>query len=156
MGQRGPAPKPSALKVLQGTFRDDRAKGEVHPEGGICSCPSWLSREAKAEWKYIVPKLEKLGLLTYIDKAALVSYVTAYADLQITEKVVSKQGYSIILPNGCEQPRPEVAVRNKARETIKKFLAEFGLSPASRTRINATPPKEKETKTTATSFLSGK
>jgi len=155
MGERGPAPKPSALKVLRGTFKPSRARGEVHPDIGICTCPSWLSREAKAEWRYIVPKLERLGLLTHIDKAALVSYVTAFADLQITERVIAREGYSFSTPQGYQQVRPEVAVRNKARETIKKFLAEFGLSPSARTRINATPKKEEDTKDRAETFLLG-
>ncbi len=32
MGTRGPAPKPTQLKVLQGTYRLDRARGEVFPD----------------------------------------------------------------------------------------------------------------------------
>ena len=149
-------PTPSALKVLQGTFRPDRARGEPHPDPGICTCPSWLSKEAKAEWRYIVPKLEKLGLLTFIDKAALVSYVTAYADLQQTEREIAKHGFTQLTETGYEQNRPIVAIRNQARTTIKQFLAEFGLSPASRSRLNVTPKKEEDTKDKAAAFLLGK
>jgi len=108
------------------------------------------------EWRYIVPKLEKLGLLTFIDKAALVSYVTAFADLQCSEREIAKHGFVQLTKDGYEQNRPIVAIRNQARATIKQFLAEFGLSPASRDRLNVAPKKEKESKTTATGFLSGK
>ena len=32
MGQRGPSPKPTALKQLEGTYRPDRAQGEIFPD----------------------------------------------------------------------------------------------------------------------------
>ena len=164
MGRRGPAAKPTALKVLEGTFRPDRNRGEPHPDPGICTCPSWLSKEAKAEWRYIVPRLTKLGLLTYIDKAALVSYCTAYADIQQTERIIAKGGFTIEcvkeLKNGelsiYLQQRPEVAIRSAARATVKQFLAEFGLSPASRAKLNVTPKKEEDTSDRAAAFLLGK
>jgi P27 family predicted phage terminase small subunit len=116
------------------------------------------------EWRYIVPKLLKLGLLTYIDKAALVAYVTAYADIQQTERVIAKQGFTIECVKELKsgelsiylQQRPEVAIRSAARATVKQFLAEFGLSPASRAKLNVTPKGEEKSKTTATGFLSGK
>lgn len=156
MGRRGPAPQSKAMKLLHGTFRQDRAIGEIAPAPGICTCPRWLSREAKAEWRYIVPKLLELGLLTYIDKAALVSYCTAYADLQRTERDIAKHGATQLTENGYEQNRPVVAIRNQARAAVKQFLAEFGLSPSARTRINATPKKEDEAGKRATDFLLGK
>ena len=142
--------------MLQGTFRPHRARGEPHPDPGIGLCPFWLSEEAKAEWRYIVPKLKKLGLLTYIDKAALVAYCTAYSDLQRSEREIAKGGFVQLTKDGYEQNRPIVAIRNQARATIKQFLVEFGLSPASRAKLNVAPKKEKESKTTATGFLSGK
>ena len=98
----------------------------------------------------------KLGLLAFIDKAALVSYCTAYADLQRTERDIGKHGFIQLTEGGYEQNRPVVAIRNQARATIKQFLAEFGLSPASRSRLNVTPKKEEKAKTSATGFLSGK
>lgn len=45
MGQRGPAPKPTQLKALHGTYRPDRANGaEVFPDGPEDMCPpEWIS-----------------------------------------------------------------------------------------------------------------
>jgi phage terminase small subunit len=70
---------PTALKLLAGNpGHRPLNQNEPKPELVAPTCPSHLSREAKREWRRIVPELEKLGLLTRIDRAALAAYATAY------------------------------------------------------------------------------
>lgn len=147
MGRRGPAPKPTNLKLIQGTYRKDRDQAnELSPEVGAPSCPSWLSREAKREWKRIVPELEQQSLLTRIDRAALAAYCEAYAEWWEMEREIRKHGRIQVAESGYASPRPEVIMRDKALDRMRMYLKEFGLSPSSRSRINVPAKKDDEKK----------
>lgn len=138
MGKRGPAPKPTNLKLLQGTARPDRAPAnEPNPEPVVPNCPSWLHREAKREWRRIVPELEELGLLTRIDRAALSAYCQAYSTWWEMERDIAEHGVTQLnMRSMLESERPQVKIRDRALGQMKSFLVEFGLTPASRTRVS--------------------
>jgi len=42
-------------------------------------------------------------------------------------------------PNGFEQPSPWLSITNKALEQLRGFAAEFGMTPATRSRVEALP-----------------
>ncbi len=68
MGARGPAPKPTQLKILQGTYRPDRANGsEVFPDAPAhLTAPDHLSKGAALDkWSELAPILSRNGL-TYL------------------------------------------------------------------------------------------
>ena len=137
MGRRGPRPKPTRLKVVQGTYRADRAAfNEPAPEPIAPKCPTFLKGEARREWKRISAELEKLQLLTQIDRAALAAYCTSWETYVLADKVIREKGLTIVTPKGHEQQRPEISIRNKALEQMRTFLSEFGMTPASRTKIS--------------------
>ena len=67
----GRKPKPTSLKVLEGNpGKRQLNPNEPKPDASIPKCPAWLSKEAKREWKRLVPFLEQAGLLTQVDRAA--------------------------------------------------------------------------------------
>lgn len=143
MGRRGPAPKPTALKLVQGTYRADRApNNEPMPEPAVPSCPSWLGREAKREWRRIVPELEQLGLLSRIDRSALAAYCQAYGEWWEMEREIQKNGRVQVTDTGYEVIRPCVGIRDRALDRMYRYLREFGLSPSSRTRVSVPEKKE--------------
>lgn len=137
---RGRKPTPTALKILKGNPGRRPLNGnEPKPKKGAPSCPTWLNAEAKREWRRIVPELERLGLLTLVDRAALAAYCQSYARWQQAEKVIEKQGMTMATPQGFEVARPEVAIARQQMQLVHKFATEFGLSPSSRSRVNAKP-----------------
>lgn len=141
---RGPAPKPTALKVLSGNpGHRPLPKHEPRPRRGVPPCPDWLDAIAKAEWRRVAPELDRLGLLTHVDLAALASYCQAYGDLVAARRDIAEHGYfQIVGENHYEQQRPAVALSQKSMQLIKAFCAEFGLTPSSRSRINLGPSDE--------------
>jgi P27 family predicted phage terminase small subunit len=145
MGKRGPAPKPSALKLVQGTYRPDRAAAnEPQPERVTPSCPTWLDAEAKREWRRIVPELETLGLLTRIDRAALAAYCQSYSEWWAMERAIREKGRTQTnAMSGVVSARPEVGMRDRALTQMKAFLTEFGLTPSSRSRVSVPETKKK-------------
>lgn len=141
---RGRPRKPTHLKVLHGTYRPDRApKNEPQPEPSTPSCPTWLHPEAKREWRRIVPHLEKLGLLTQVDRTALAAYCQLYARWWEAERAIKAHGLTQVTESGYVAQRPEVGIANSALKQMRAYLSEFGLSPASRSRIDAPTAPEK-------------
>lgn len=142
MGKRGPAPKPTALKLISGTYRADRAaRKEAKPKSVAPSCPGWLSQEAKREWRRVVGDLEALGLVTQIDRAALAAYCDAYQMWYDARRSLDAAGTLVQeTESGYLTQRPEIGIINTALKAMRQFMAEFGMTPAARTRVNAETP----------------
>ena len=136
MGTRGRKPKPTALKVLEGNpgKRPLNTK-EPQPEKKAPRCPSWLEPEAKNEWRRMAKALEAMGVLTQVDRAAFAAYCQAYARWKEAEEFLSKHGTIFKTPSGYIQQVPQVSIAQTYMKIMKDFCSEFGLTPASRTRI---------------------
>lgn len=144
-GRSGRKPKPNHLKVLSGSRRARDPKTLPTPNVEVPTCPSWLSAEAKAEWKRVVPELEKLKLLSKVDRAALASYCEAWSMLKAAQADVVKYGVTQLviereLDDGTvlyakAARNPATAVARDAMVLIRSFCSEFGLSPSARSRM---------------------
>lgn len=135
----GPKPKPAHLKVLEGN-RGNRPinMNEPKPRPISPKCPTWLGPIAKKEWKRVVPELERMGLLTIVDGAALEGYCESYSKwVELTQflKKFEKQGYMFKTPSGYMQQLPQVTMAQRYLTMAKAFCAEFGLTPSSRARM---------------------
>ena len=133
----GPSPKPTKLKILHGNPGkrplNDR---EPIPAAGTPECPDWLDAEAKAEWARIVPELEFMGLLTRIDRCALAAYCQTYSRWATAEQQVAKFGTIVKSPEKqFPMKSPYLTIADQAMDAMRRFLVEFGMTPASRTRI---------------------
>jgi P27 family predicted phage terminase small subunit len=133
---------PTNLKVLKGTFRADRgARNEARPQAAIPPMPEHLNAEAKAEWERISQELFQVGLVTNVDRAALVAYCEAWAAYLEAGRKVAEQGTVVQAVNGNRIVNPYFRIQRQSLATMHKFIREFGLSPAS--RINPTPDSDK-------------
>jgi P27 family predicted phage terminase small subunit len=138
--------KPTKLKLLQGTFRKDRApKHEPEPRG-IATCPVGLDPDAKAEWKRIAPELTRLGLLTSVDRAAFSAYCASYATWKHADKDIQERGFTITTTRGLVK-NPSVLIASDALKVMRVYIAMFGMSPSDRTRISVTPKDHEEEET---------
>lgn len=101
------------------------------------TCPSWLDKYAKAEWKRILPLLQIEGReFEEKDLKALEGYCNCYAKWKKCEEILELKGYTFTTPNGYEQQRPEVSISNKAQQELRSWMKELGLTEASRARMN--------------------
>jgi len=141
---RGRKPKPTKLKKLEGDIHKERFNpNEPEPDVCIPDIPDWMSAEAKREFMRIAPELKALGILSKIDRAALVGYCQAWARFKDAEVLIQKSGYIITTEKGNEIQHPAVGIANKAMDEMRKFLVEFGMSPASRPKVSAKPKEKK-------------
>jgi P27 family predicted phage terminase small subunit len=58
--------------------------------------------------------------------------------------MIRKFGHTIVTPNGSVQISPWVSIGNKAKLIAHKFLVEFGLTPASRSKVSAKKEENKK------------
>lgn len=135
----GRPPKPTALKVITGHHKGESASKKASG-AHAGEPPAHLNDYAKLEWRRIAPILEKRGLISEEEAAALALYCQAYgrwqqAELKITELAGTGDGLIVKAPSGYPIQNPYLAIANKAMEQCYQYLQQFGLSPSARARI---------------------
>lgn len=135
---RGRKSKPTKLKLLAGNpGKRPLNKNEPKPQPIRPSCPRFLSREARKEWRRLAPELERLGLLTRLDRAAFAAMCQSWGHWVQAEKLMEGQ-----CPVGRDKrtgeiiTHPAYLVAKQAMEQMRKLLPEFGLTPSSRSRLD--------------------
>ncbi len=132
----GRKPKPSSLHELEGTRNRHKNKGNDPQFIGLPTCPKHLDKVAKAEWKRVSAALIAQGLLTAVDRAALAAYCAAYSRWANAEENLQKFGAVIKSPkSGFPIANPYVGIANTSLTLMRQFLTEFGMTPASRSRL---------------------
>lgn len=147
MGQRGPAPQPTALKILRGN-PGKRAlnKREPQPEATIPDCPAHLDDVARAEWGKIVPVLTRMRVLTEADYITLANLCQTYSRWIAAQSELNKVGTAGFLyktSSGYIQVSPLLTIVNTCVDQLTKLCREFGLTPSSRSGIRTTGDAEK-------------
>lgn len=139
---RGRPPKPTRLKRLTGNPGKRPLNGaEPRPEPAVPDCPPELGPVARREWERLVSELAPLRILTQLDRAALASYCMAYGLWAEATEAIQKYGVMIKSPQGYPIQSPYLAIANRQVELMMRIAAEFGFTPASRSRIS-TPSEE--------------
>lgn len=146
MGRRGPAPTPTAVLKARGSWRGNINKSEPKPPPGAPTKPDWLTKPASAAWDQLLAQLAPLGLATVIDGNALARYCDALVRWKQAAAALDEMGQTYCTEQGMELPRPEVGIYQKLAVLLGKIEAEFGLTPASRSRIQVKLTDEGEAK----------
>lgn len=135
---RGRRPKPTRLKLLTGNpGKRPINMDEPKPEAAIPDCPPELGPVAQNEWHRLAAELNKLRILTQLDRAALAAYCGAYALWAEATENIQKFGTMVKSPTGYPIQSPYVSVANRQAEIMMRIASEFGFTPASRSRISA-------------------
>jgi P27 family predicted phage terminase small subunit len=150
MGQRGFPPKPTVLELAQGR-PGHRPINHLEPQPMACEpeMPRYLDREARREWKRLVPILLDMRVLSVADGIALANLCQAYSTLVAAQKAMQAMaksgGSSLLVKNSIgkgENQRtmirqsPLLRIINEQVEIINRLLREFGMTPAARPRLN--------------------
>lgn len=137
---KGRKPTPTATLAARGSWRANLRSAEPMAPAGIPECPDDLQGEARAEWFRLSAILSGMGVLTLAERGALVCYCRAWARMTKAAAKLEVEGEVISSPSGYQIQSPWLAIHNKALEQVVKLLAEFGLTPASRTRVKTVAP----------------
>lgn len=141
---KGRKPKPLNLHILNGNPSKKKLNtSEPKPEVSIPSMPDFLNEDAKKEWYRITPKLEKLGLISQFDRAALAAYCQLYGRWVECEKVLKKNGILYTTPTGIKRKSPILVIANESFNLMLKVITDFGMTPSSRSRLSVTLQDDK-------------
>jgi P27 family predicted phage terminase small subunit len=152
--RRGPKPKPTSIRVLQGNPGKRRLpRDEPAPAGAeMPEPPAALSDAARAEWDLIAPALHRMRLLSEVDRQALAAYCEACARWSAAQSAVNEMarsdprtgGLLIKAPSGIVYENPLVGIARRAALDAVRFGTEFGMTPSARTRVSAAPEPAEE------------
>jgi P27 family predicted phage terminase small subunit len=133
MGKRGPAPTPTKLLKMRGTFRPDRHEADVLVPtiAKIPRPPARLSKGARREWRRIADNLFELGILTPLDLGALEAYSIARDRALEAELELARDGRTIKTPQGLRR-HPACVTAEKAWADCRRYEMLFGLTPSAR------------------------
>ena len=142
---RGRIPKSTRLKALTGNpGKRPLNAGEPRPEIAIPECPAELGPVARREWERLAGELAALRMITALDRAALAAYCGAYAMWLEATEAIQKYGTMVKSPSGYPVQSPSVTIATRQAEIMMRTASQFGLPPASRSRISAPPPAERD------------
>ncbi|TFF27513.1 phage terminase small subunit P27 family [Jiella endophytica] len=85
--------------------------------------PDWMSKEAKAEWRRVMPLLVERRILTDADMASFENYCISIGRVRQLETLLAA-GFDA----------PTFRAQDKAMATARLLAAELGLTPVSRSR----------------------
>lgn len=140
----GRKPKPTHLKLLTGNpGRRPLNVNEPRPVRALPQPPDELNLDAKKEWLRVADELYQIGMLTSLDRGALAAYCQAYGRWIMAERHLNamahgnQSGLLIKAMNGQPAYNPLVGIANKAMADMVRYCTEFGMTPSSRSRIQA-------------------
>lgn len=155
MGRGGHNRVSKERKVIRGTFRPGREPVdpiEADPLPKAPRAPAHLSKHAKRLWRELAPQLVERGILTALDLATFEMLCAAYGMYREAEEAV----FFTTDENGTKRRRtlgeymegrnahtaPELTAMKTAHGMYKTYLAEFGMGPLARTRIDIKPTEK--------------
>lgn len=144
---KGRKPKPTHLHLINGNpGKRTRNRTEPQPPRGIPNPPEHISDRAKLAWGAMAVKLDEMGVLTYADAWALEQLAENYAEILEWRKIIENTGRMTIITTTKGDERdvvnPACIALSDTEKRFRAMMAEFGLTPSSRSRVNAKPPEK--------------
>lgn len=140
---RGRKPEPNELKTLKGvrSSRINHAAPNI-PEDSNPNPPAHLGRYAKQKWAELYPELSKAKVLKSTDRDVLEIYCEAYADYREAQEALREKEKIITTHNKAIQIAPWQSLKLRSMALMHKLEVELGITPSSRGRMVAEPPKK--------------
>jgi len=137
MGKRGPAPKPTQLRLLHGDRPARTNQDEPTPAAGRPECPADATDEVRQVWDYTLSQLIIMGVATPADRDALRCYCEAVVTHRRASAILAKS--QVLVPGaikGTVVQNPAVRIQRDAASTVRAFAGEFGFTPSARSEIH--------------------
>ena len=144
MGKRGPAPKPTNLRLLHGDRKDRVNDQEPVPADVDITIPSWLPATARSIWRQYAPDLQAKGVLTAWDVEAFAILCDSAARRRKAVKELRRLGEVVAIPimdltgevvGHRYQKNPWTLVLTEADAQVQRYAARFGMTPSDRSQL---------------------
>lgn len=129
MGRRGPAPLPTAIKLLHGERRPQRLNpDEPTPRPGRPVRPRDLGPEASAVWRRVL-RDQAPGVIRAAHRDVLRAYCEAVAHYSEAVRLYAASG-PLIRRGGSFVKNPLHQIVRDNRDQLRLFARELGLTPS--------------------------
>ena len=146
MGARGPAPKATNMRILEGNpSRRPINTDEPQPELGAV-CPLWVTDAARAVWEEVAPILINCGILTRADQVMFAAWCDAVANYKAVSLEIENTANLRTSDDPVyaqKQIKSLIASQRNYAELMIRFGTKFGLSPGDRTGLKVNKLKER-------------
>lgn len=149
MGERGPAPTPTNILEMRGSWRADKNKNGPKLKPKKPRKPKNLGSMANEMWNELIPLLHKMKILTLQDKNVLERYCIMWARWKMAEEYIRINGSFIEKKDddgnvyGMFEPM-QVKQANDLADKLLRIEVQFGLTPSARSRVEVSIPKKDE------------
>lgn len=149
MGERGPAQKPTELRVLHGDRPNRINTAEPKPAEGSVNAPTWLGKEARRVWRTKAPDLIAKKVLTAWDTEAFALYCDAVVRHRTAAAKLDELGEVVLIPVYSSkgdyvgdrlQKNPWQMIWKESSEIMLRYGARFGMTPSDRAGISVGEP----------------
>lgn len=136
MAKAGRRPKPTALKILEGTAKGP-PKREPSAPPGVPPMPERLKVDevATVKWHELAAILTQMGVLTTGDGEALATLCEVHSAEQSCLLQLRAGGAVMHTDLGGVKPNPAGPLYRSLVAMKASLLSEFGLTPSSRTKL---------------------
>lgn len=144
---RGKTPTPTALKILRGNPGRRRLNSE-EPSSPLLKrmppAPGFLDDEGRRVWSAEGRRFIKAGLLTALDLTMFGTWCIWYSKRDLASRAVNQSGI-VVRANGVGNPyiSPYMNVISMCSKAMHQIEIEFGLSPASRSKVRSLNPAQR-------------
>lgn len=135
---------PDAIKLIKNTKPGAGGSNKSKPSwGGVApKPPEGLSEAASGLWAQLCERLTAQGVIEDVDYCALQLLVQAYDDWVVADEALKESGgafYESVTDKGALfiRAHPAFVQRSDAARRTHALLSEFGLTPASRSKVTA-------------------
>lgn len=131
-GTRGPAPAPTAVRILRGEKPYRINRDEPQPINGLCHEPDWLSPYALEEWQRVERDVIAMNVGKPVDSTALSAWCEAVARFRTATECLTRFGMFTYGIDGEICKNPAVVIARDASSDMLRWAREFGFTPSSR------------------------
>lgn len=135
MGARGPKPRPTHLKVVEGERESRINRDEPMPTEGDVVQPEGMSDMAKEIWDELAPDLIDKGCLTPWDVYLFEAFCEAVATYRENRDLLREHGYTERGAAGGVIKSPYHQIMRDCLESMAKVGSRFGFTPGDRANL---------------------
>lgn len=129
------AKKPTNLKLLEGNPGKRHIKKQEKIDTNKLKCPVWLSDGAKKEWRFMLPILKKLNLISNLDKTVFAMYCQNYDRWRQAEEELNDEKLKVLGRSGFIV-NPLIKISAMYQTRMKISIEKLGLSPHDRANLD--------------------
>jgi len=141
MAKRGGQNQPTALLKLVGSKSEKYVHPKtraLEPKPPVDAPPQpKMTAAAGAYWKWLIPKIKMLGILSLDHRNILKRYCCAMARWDILNDDITTNGITEDTNSGTTQLRASYRAWIQVSEECRRIECEFGMTPSSRAGVQA-------------------